>query len=219
MMMGDDVDRMDDGRMRMLRMVFPRLPQCARPLDLFERAELDYPQLFHLPVEREWDRWDLLAVFNLEKQTLAKTVALDRLRGDPAASYSVWDFWNQRYQGKVSGAISVEVPPYSVKLLRIARCRNHPWLLSTDMHVRQGQAEILDCRWDEASMTLAIRAQRPAGHEGSIYVHAPNGLALADPKGLWLARDGRDNSLIIRKALKFEGEPLEVQMRFVRYTA
>ena len=219
LMMGDDVDRMDDGRMRMLRMVFPRLPQTPRALDLFDRAELDYPQLFHLPVELEWDRWDLLAVFNLGQKTLAQTISLERLRLDPQAWYSVWDYWNQRYQGVVSGSISVEVPPVSVKLLRIARHREHPWLLSTDMHVRQGQAEILDCKWDEANMTLTIRTQRPAGHEGSIYAHAPKGLALVEPKGLWLARDGRDNSLIIRKPLKFDGEPAEVRMRFRRFTA
>jgi hypothetical protein len=217
LMMGDDVDRMDESRMRMIRMVFPRLPQTPRALDLFDQAELDYPQLFHLPVEREWDRWDLLAVFNLGNETISKTVPFTRLGLDSNAPYAVWDFWNTRFQGAVQGSVSIEVPPRSVKLLRIARDREHPWLLSTDMHVRQGQAEIEDCRWDEASMTLTVRAQRPAGHEGSIYVRAPKGLALAEPKGLWLARDGRDNSLVIRKPLVFEGAPVEVQMRFKRY--
>ena len=50
----------------------------------------------------------------------------------------------------LQGSVSIDVPPRSVKLLRIARDREHPWLLSTDLHVRQGQAEIEDCRWDEA---------------------------------------------------------------------
>jgi len=218
LMLGDDIDRMDEGRMRMVRMVFPRLPQPPRPLDLFERAELDYPQLFHLPVEREWDRWDLLAIFNLGKETVSKAVSLQRLGLDPKASYAVWDFWNGRFQGVVQESVSTDVPPCSVKLFRIARDREYPWLLSTDMHVRQGQAEIEDCRWDDANMTLTVRAQRPAGHDGSIYVRAPKGWALADPKGLWLARDGRDNSLVIRKALAFEGTPVEVIMRFKRYT-
>jgi hypothetical protein len=219
LMMGDDISRMDEERMRMIRLVFPRLPQTARPLDLFEKAELDYPQVFHLKVQCEWDNWDLLAVFNLGEHTLVKTLPLERLKLDPKGSYAVFDFWNLRFQGvETSGSITVEVPPVSVKLLRISPYRDYPWLLSTDMHVRQGQAEILDCKWDEEKMTLTVRAQRPAGHEGSIYAHAPKGWASAEPKGLWLARDGRDNSLIIRKALKFEGEPVEVKMRFKRYT-
>src|SRR5208337_1353429 len=201
-MLGDDIDRMDEDRLLMVRTIFPRLPECARPLDLFDNTELDYPQIFHLKVQREWENWDLLAVFNLGEHTLSKTLPMERLGLDPKGSYAVFDFWNLRFQGvETSGAVSVDVPPDSVKLLRIARYREHPWLLSTDMHVRQGQAEIEDCRWDEASMTLTVRAQRPAGHDGSIYVRAPKGWALAEPKGLWLARDGRDNSLVIRKAL------------------
>ncbi len=219
-MLGDDIDRMDEDRLLMVRRVFPRLPECARPVDMFDYTELDYPQVFQLNVQREWDNWDLLAVFNLGEHTLFKTIPLQRLKLDPKSSYAVFDFWNLRFQGiETSGSISVEVPPDSVKLLRVARYRNHPWLLSTDMHVRQGQAEILDCRWDEAHMTLTIRAERPAGHEGSLYAHAPKGWASAEPKGLWLARDGRDDSLVIRKAVAFEGEPVEVQMRFKRYTA
>lgn len=219
-MLGDDVDRMDEDRMLMVRTIFPRLPECARPLDMFDYVELDYPQVFHLKVEREWDNWDLLAVFNLSEHTLTRVVPLDRLKLDPQGSYSVFDFWNQRYQGvESSGSITVEIPPDSVKLLRIAAYRDYPWLISTDMHIRQGQAEILDCKWNEDAMTLTIRAQRPPGHEGSFYAHAPKGWAVADPQGLWLARDGRDNSLVIRKLLKFEGEPVEVKMRFKRFTA
>jgi hypothetical protein len=218
-MLGDDIDRMDEDRLLMVRSIFPRLPECARPLDLFDNTEIDYPQVFHLKVQREWDNWDLLAVFNLGEHTLVKTLPMERLKLDPKGSYAVFDFWNLRFQGvETSGSLTVEVPPVSVKLLRISPYRDYPWLLSTDMHVRQGQAEILDCKWDEEKMTLTVRAQRPAGHGGSIYAHAPKGWASAEPKGLWLARDGRDNSLIIRKALKFEGEPVEVKMRFKRYT-
>jgi len=102
----------------------------------------------------------------------------------------------------------------SVRLVRIARDRDHPWLLSTDMHVRQGQAKILDCRWDQATSTLTIRAQRPAGEQGSIYVRAPAGWSLADPKGLWIAKDGRDSSLIVRSAVSFGSAPAEVRMQF-----
>jgi len=105
-----------------------------------------------------------------------------------------------------------------VRLLRIARDREHPWLLSTDMHVRQGQSEITDCRWDQATSTLIMRAQRPAGEQGSIYVRAPAGWALADPKGLWIAKDGRDGSLIVRSAISFGAAPAELRMQFQRYS-
>ena len=183
-MLGDDIDRVSEERLAIIRRVFPRLPECARPLDLFETPEPDFPKVFHLPVRRDWDRWDLLAVFNLGSQAIEKTVPLERLGLAGQEPYAVWDFWNERFQGVVHGSVTLSVGPESVRLLRIARDREHPWLLSTDMHVRQGQSEIIDCRWDKATSTLIIRAQRPAGEQGSIYVRAPAGWSLANPKGL-----------------------------------
>lgn len=215
-MLGDDIDRISEERLAIIRRIFPRLPECARPVDLFETPEPDFPKVFHLPVQRDWDRWDLLAVFNLESHAIEKTVPLERLGLDPQSRYAVWDFWNERFQGVVRGSVVLSVGPESVRLLRIAKEREHPWLLSTDMHVRQGQSEILDCRWDNAVSTLTIIAQRPAGEQGSVYVRAPAGWALEDPRGLWIAKDGRDSSLIVRSAFSFGPAPVEVRMKFRR---
>ena len=216
LMLGDDIDRIGEERLAMIRRVLPRLPGCARPVDLFQAAEPDYAKIFDLPVERGWDQWHLIAVFNLGQGTIEQKVALDRLGLDPNGSYAVWDFWNEHYEGAVTGSISVEVPPESVKLLRISRGRDYPWLVGTDMHVRQGAAEILDCRWDAAESMLTIRSSRPAGEHGSLFVRAPTGWAVAEPKGLWVARDGRDNSVLVRAAVTFGGSPTEVHIHFLK---
>ncbi len=216
-MLGDDIDRISEERLAIIRRVFPRLPECARPLDLFDNPDPDSPRVFHLPVRTAWDHWDLVAVFNLGQHAVEQTVQLAKLGLDPRAPYAVWDFWNERFQGVARGSVSVSVGPESVRLLRIARDREHPWLLSTDMHVRQGQAEITDCRWDPVTSSLFLRAQRPAGEQGSIYVRAPAGWALADPKGLWIAKDGRDGSLIVRSAISFGAAPADIRMQFRRY--
>jgi hypothetical protein len=145
-------------RLRIVKQIFPRLPECAKPLDLFEAAEPDYPKIFHLPVRSRWDSWELLAVFNYEIEPLQKTVDLARLAVDPRQSYVVWDFWNERYMGVISGRITVNVAPRSVTLLRISRQRDCPWVLSTDMHVRQGQAEIEEVRW-RSTCLVSYRAR------------------------------------------------------------
>jgi hypothetical protein len=36
-----------------------------------------------------------------------------------------------------------------------------------------------------------------------VFIHAPNHVRVADPRGKWIAKDGRDQSLIIRCALDF----------------
>ena len=64
------------------------------------------------------------------------------------------------------------------------------------------------------SSTLTVRAHRPQGTKGSLFVRAPQGWALAHPEGLWIAKDGNDNSLIIRAAVEFGAEVRQVQLAF-----
>ena len=192
LMIGDDVDRMSEERLSMLRQQFPRFPEAGEPLDLFDTAEPDHPKQFRLRVRTPWDEWDLLAVFNFGPETLRQSV--------PARG-AVWEFWEERYAGVAQGTWDVQVPPRSVKLLRVAAARAHPWVLSTDIHIRQGQAELKDVIWNETTGTLHLHTTR----SGNVLLRAPKGYRLANPAGLWIAKDGNDDSLIVRVPV-VEGE-------------
>lgn len=185
LMIGDDVDRMSAERLTLLRQQFPRLPEAAEPLDLFESAEPDYPKVFRLRVHRDWGEWELFAVFNFGPEPLCRNLP---------ATGAVWDFWDERYAGVASGSCEVLVPPRSVKLLRVAAVRSHPWVLSTDIHIRQGQAELDVVAWDEPKQELQLRSSRP----GNVILRVPKEFRLRDPAGLWIAKDGNDASLIVR---------------------
>jgi hypothetical protein len=185
LMIGDDVDRMSEERLALLRQQFPRLPEAAEPLDLFEAVEPDYPKTFRLRVRTGWDEWDLFAVFNFGGEPLRKVVP---------ATGAVWDFWEERHAGVATGSFVVNVPPRSVRLLRVAPARPHPWVLSTDIHIRQGQAEIAAVHWDETAGELHLTTTR----RGNVLLRVPKEFRVADPAGLWLAKDGNDSSLIVR---------------------
>jgi len=137
-----------------------------------------------------------------------------RIGLEPGREQVVWEFWNEQYMGAVTERLAAIVPPRSARLYRLSDRLAHPWLLSTDMHVRQGQAEIEDCQWDADAMTLRVRATRPKGEVGNVFITAPKGLCVTNPQGLWIAKDGHDESLIIRKALAFDGEPVEFEVGF-----
>jgi len=214
MMLGDDVDRMTEERLALVRKNLPRLPECAKPVDLFDSPEPDYPKLFHLRVKRDWDEWHLVAVFNLSDDTLSQPVQLARLGLKATDELAVWDFWNERYEGCRKGDFTVNVPPRSVRLLRLVASRPHPWVVSTDMHIRQGQAEIETCAWDESKRTLTIRATRPVGETGNVFIRVPPGLEVAKPKGFWIAKDGKDNHLIVRCPFEFTTATVEKRIVF-----
>jgi hypothetical protein len=197
-MLGDDIDRMSEERLAMVRQLFPRLPEAAHALDLFDSPAPDYPKVFRLPVRTAWDDWDLYAIFNLGNEPLRRTIDLGE---EPRL---VWDFWAERYLGVHSGKWEAVVGPRAAGFYRVSRRRDHPWLLSTDMQARQGQAEVESVRWDPAQKELIVEARRPAGSEGNIQVWSPSDAALREPAGLWIAKDGLDGSLIIRSALRFD---------------
>jgi hypothetical protein len=199
LMIGDDVDRMAPERLALLRQQFPRLPEAAEPLDLFDAIEPDHVKTFRLRVKTGWDAWDLFAVFNFGPEPLPRTV--------PAAG-AVWDFWDERYTGIATGSLEVIVPPRSVKLLRVAPVRTHPWILSTDIHIRQGQAELSGVAWNEDGLELRFSATRA----GNVYLRVPKEFRLADPAGLWIAKDGNDASLLVR----VPAEAGERSVKFVR---
>jgi len=199
LMIGDDVDRMSPERLALLRQQFPRLPEAAEPLDLFTSPEPDHPKTFRLRVRTAWDTWDLFAVFNFGADVLRKTVP---------ATGAVWDFWDERYAGTADGTYDVLVPPRSVKLLRVAPARPHPWVLATDIHIRQGQAEITAAAWDAAAGELTFTTMRP----GNVFLRVPKEFRVAEPAGLWIAKDGNDASLLVRVATT----PGERRIRFVR---
>lgn len=199
LMIGDDVDRMSDERLALLRQQFPRLPEVAEPLDLFTNPEPDHPKAFRLRVRTAWDAWELFAVFNFSTEPLRQTL--------PAAG-AVWDFWEERYAGVAERDYTVTVPPRSVRLLRAAPARAHPWILSTDIHIRQGQAELSAVAWDEAALELRFTAAR----HGNVFLRVPKGFRLTDPAGLWIAKDGNDESLVVRVA----ADAGERRVRFAR---
>jgi hypothetical protein len=70
-------------------------------------------------------------------------------------------------------------------------------VIGTNLHVRQGQSEIASCTWSDSAHRLEIKYRAYPQQEGAIFVQTPAGWSVENPKGLSIAKDGNDNSLII----------------------
>jgi len=194
-MLGDEISQLPAERLRLLRLVFPRFPEAARAIDLFTSVEPDYPKFFHLPIRTAWDKWDLYAIFNYGAEPLTRSI--------PRSGASIaWGFWNERFLGAGEKELQVTVPPESVRLIRLSRRRDYPWVIGTNLNIRQGQAEIATCKWDEGTNQLDITYRAYPEQEGAIFVHAPAGWSVANPKGLAIAKDGNDEGLIISVSIR-----------------
>ena len=139
-MLGDDIDTISEERLALIRKVLPRTPDTAFPVDLFKRVlPEDYSRVLLARVRKPWGEWSVVGVFNMDREPRAVEITTRELRLDDKLSYRLFDFWDERYCGTVKERLTIHVPPISCRILRMEAERKHPWILSTDMHVRQGR--------------------------------------------------------------------------------
>jgi hypothetical protein len=130
----------------------------------------------------------------------------------------MYDFWEETYCGIYQGSRRVQVAGNSVAVLRLEELRPHPWILSTDMHVLQGEAELDEVSWDPETMTLQGRMTRAAGERGNLFVIAPDGFRERHfNRGLVVAKSALDNSLVIRKRMHFQQDVETWSLEFDRW--
>ncbi len=215
-MLGDDIDKIHEERLSLIKKCLPRTTEIATPLDLFTSVYPDYPKVFHLAVETKWGRWHLLAIFNLNKEPLEVSLSTEEMKLEANEQYHCYDFWNEEYSGILKQKAKFFVPPTSVKLYRFSQVKKHPWLLSTDMHIQQGKVEISSLDWDENTLTLEGEAKRPKGERGNILIIAPKGYYVKKPdtKDLWIAKHAGEENLIIRKEITFSQPEVCWELQF-----
>jgi alpha-galactosidase len=183
----DNLPAMSPERVDIVSLLLPPWGETALPLDLFEEG---MPSLFQLPVERPWESWTLLGVFNWEDVACTLKVPL------PPGRLHVFDLWSGQYAGILSGEATFPgVPAHGCKLLALRQVQDRPQVVSSTFHFTQGALEIEDARYDQGRRRLALSLRPVAKKEGELVLYAPPNLrpgpveggvrVAARPDGLW----------------------------------
>jgi hypothetical protein len=158
----------------------------SRPLDYFETS---HPAIWHMPIQRAFGSWDLLALFSYyEGEPRTFRVALDRLGLDPNGDYLVYEFWSNRFVGTVRGTLEETIAGADCGIYSIVPKRDHPQLISTSHHIRHMANDILDLEWLPNTSVLRGRSEVVAGEPYELRVHTPepfvfDGAVLTDAEG------------------------------------
>ncbi|MDP7638998.1 MAG: hypothetical protein QGG73_04690, partial [Candidatus Hydrogenedentes bacterium] len=149
---GDYPPDLSNAQFDVLRRLLPAPDTPTRPVDLFANSG---PRIWSIPVESLIGNWQVVGLFNWRDDNAAPLV-LDfaQLGLDPAAAYTVFDFWSGRYFGTAQTQARVKVPGKGVRLLGLKPYRGRPMFLSIDSHFLQGAAEFTSLQWDEAAGAL-----------------------------------------------------------------
>ncbi len=218
-MMGDDIPTICEERLTMLKKVLPVYNGSMVPCNLFESTYPDAPYIFRLEIHKEYGDFSILAVFNFNREPMSEKIDMKTMFGK--GEFVIFDFWNEHVLGKVSDEITVHIPPRDVRVLRISKATEHPWIIGSDMHLTQGGVEISHVHWDPEELVLKGVCHRPEGETGRLFIMIPVGYEPVDFRELFIVREESQDiypvgsKLIIgMKTLEFDVDTADFYISF-----
>ncbi|HEX5411688.1 MAG TPA: glycoside hydrolase family 36 protein [Terriglobia bacterium] len=86
--------------------------------------------------------------------------------------YLLFDFWKQKFLGKVRGEYSVDLAPHDCQVVSIRPDAGHPQLIGTDRHITMGGVEIANELWDSARKQLRIRVSLVQNYPTTLTIYS-----------------------------------------------
>lgn len=161
-MLGDRLAALDRDRVGLLAKLLPHLGEPALVTGA-ERGGL--PTELRLPIRAAWGEWQVVGLFNWGQQGTVDVPLAGR-------AVHVYDFWDDAYLGLHQGALRLELPARSCKLLRVTPDDSVPQVVGSSFHYTQGLAELPLVHWSAKSARLQL-GLRPRSVSGRIAVRLP----------------------------------------------
>jgi hypothetical protein len=158
-------------RLDLLKRTMPSHGLPARPVDLFDH---DLPSVWLLTDDRHPVRRDVIGLFNWSDNEKQFNDSLDKLGLNGKTDYVAFDYWKNALVPTIKDKLQVSVPGQSCCVLAVRPVANHPQLISTSRHITQGIVDVLDEKWDEATMTLSGRSKIVGGDPYELRVVLPD---------------------------------------------
>ncbi len=169
-MLGSSISRYHAADIRDIGRILP-MPldgKTARPVDLFLSPSDGNARVYDYPLN---DGAHILALLNETHSQLTLSVELGEkpvfggLSLDAGTQYDLWDFWNERYLGRVGGNAVVRqtLRKNECRLVTVRPVREKLQLLSTNRHILQGVVEstLLEATADTLTMRFSVVANDP----------------------------------------------------------
>ncbi|HRR95305.1 MAG TPA: hypothetical protein P5150_01030 [Candidatus Ratteibacteria bacterium] len=212
--LGDDIRNISEERLNIIKKTLPRSKEIGFPVDLFTSVSPDYPKLFLRSIVKPWGEYKVLAIYNFDPVPKNIKVPFETLGMEKGQSYLVWDFWNEKFEGKRIDNIDINVRQESVTVLRFVKDKEQPVILGTDMHIMMGEMEIKDFEYNSKKMECCFTVERPKGESGTVFIYAPENIYVKKTDGLHISKDGNYNTLVIAVPLKFKKKVVKKIINF-----
>ena len=181
LLLGNSFKQLSTDEVHDLSRIFPfhNNLQSARPIDAFINY---YPSVYDYKVS---DDWHLVTLYNTEenrkKEFLVKLSAENvdgGLQLNPTKNYYFYDFWNERFMGKLSGnsVLNQTLRKDEARMIAVHEVQKNPQFISTNRHIMQGYLDLANVKWD-ASANSYMGIAKVIGGEPFKMIIAANGLS------------------------------------------
>jgi hypothetical protein len=174
--LGDRLPDLPEERIELLRRGMPSL--TTHPMDIRTTAH-DYRVVkANLAVNRPFEQWNVVDVFNLLEEEVEVTVDLhdDLHLALEEGPYLVYDFWNKEYVGEITCCFTSRLRSCASRIYAVHKKSGHPQIISTSRHLSQGAVDLMRVDWNEDSKILSGVSKVVKGDEYEIVGYVPDGL-------------------------------------------
>jgi len=167
----DNLTILPKERLAILERILPVYGKSARPVDFFDRT---YASIYHLKIEKPWENWDIVGLFNWDDTEKAvRSLDLQKIGLARDQDYIAFEFWSGRFLGTLQNALSLSLDPASCMILALHEKPQNPWILSTNRHWTQGGVDLVDLKWDAESRILSGTSQALVRFPYELTVYVP----------------------------------------------
>ena len=206
-MFSDDLTELPEERIVMMQQSMPPFPRAARPINLFTSL---IPDIWHLRCKCSNIEWDLLALFNFGETQKEVTISWKELGLPESEEFIVREFWTEEFPGVKSNSATFVVPGLAGRLYSFWSSENRPQYVGTNLHISQGEAELVNISWDEKAKKLFGIFKRATGIRGKAYYNVPPDWKIHGSSHPMI----RQNGGLWAMELSFSDVELEWEIRF-----
>ena len=122
-------------------------------------------------------QWSVLHRVNWDKPAPATTVAFADIGLESDADYLVYEFWTGTFLGVKRGQLDLPAAKgHELRSYSLRKLENHPQIASTNRHLSQGGADLLEVKWADGA--LSGRSKVVIGDRYELALHVPAGFKL-----------------------------------------
>ena len=191
--LGDRLVDLKPASVDAIRRILPPVPRQGEPLDLMRR---EFPEVWSVPAEDFVEPYRVIGLLNwglnrdlttlpyswIDDESRVIEADLAEAGLDPDTKYLAFEFWEQKFLGEVKGALSVEVPGRTPRIVALRQELGRPQLLGTNRHVLGGVGVIRSLDSSLTGVQEGAIGTDLAPFTNQVTLYAPEGFTASDAK-------------------------------------